>query len=238
MKNENQTKGLAVRTFEQYSSISRIHIIPNLGRTKIKDLKKSQVDSWLRELEGSTYMRGKRTISYSANTLRLCRAVLGMALQWGISEGLISKNVARESKTPGGRGRPEKHSLSEDQSRRLIEGTRGEELGALWALMIKTGLRRGEALGLRWQDFDGESITVTSQFKFEGGQVVRGVLKTDKSKRRLKIPEFLPRDLETHRQAQLEAAAGGRRQPPELIFTNSTGTLIRPNNLQKRFILA
>ena len=72
--------------------------------------------------------------------------------------------------------------MSEDQAKRLIEATRGSDLGALWALMVTTGLRRGEALGLRWADYDGESMTVTSQLKIEAGQVTRGDLKTDRSK--------------------------------------------------------
>ncbi len=109
-----------------------------------------------------------------------------MALEWAIKEGPVSRNVAREARPPGGRPRPEKYSLPEDDARRLIEVTRGTGLEPLWALMITVGLRRGEALGLRWSDFDGESITVSSQIKIEAGEVVRGDLKTDKSRWKLK----------------------------------------------------
>ncbi len=236
VKNKDQGKGLAVRTFEQYRDISHTHIIPALGRTKVKDLTKAQVERWLRAMEGASYTRGRSTRTYSANTLRLCRVVLGMAFQWAISEGIVSRNVARESKPPGGRSRPEKHALNEDQARKLIEATRGSELGPLWVLMITTGLRRGEALGLRWQDYDGESITVTSQLKIEGGPVTRGELKTDRSKRRLRLPDFLIADLEAHRARQVESAKAGGRLAPELIFTNSQGSHIRPDNLTKRFM--
>ena len=93
-----------------------------------------------------------------------------------------------------------------------------------------------EALGLRWQDYDGESITVTSQLKIEGGQVTRGELKTDRSKRRLRLPDFLIADLEAHRARQVESAKAGGRLAPELIFTNSQGSHIRPDNLTKRFM--
>lgn len=238
VKAGNQGKGLAIRTFEQYRDISNTHIIPTLGRFKIKDLNKSKVENWLHAVEGTSYTRGKRTLTYSANTLRLCRAVLGMALKWGIAEGLVSKNVAAETKPAGGRPLPEKHAMSEDQARRLIGTTKGTDLGALWALMITTGLRRGEALGLRWQDFDGESITVTSQLKIEDGKVARGDLKTDKSKRRLRLPDFLIAELEDHRRSQLDAAVKDGRTQPDLIFTNSHGSHIRPDNLQKRFASA
>ncbi len=238
IRDEQQSDGLAARTFEQYRDISHTHIIPALGRAKVKDLKKAQVEKWLRSMEETAYTKGRSTRTYSANTLRLCRVVLGMALKWANSEGLVSGNVAREAKPPGGRPGPEKHALNEDQARKLIEATRGSDLGALWALMVTTGLRRGEALGLRWQDFDGESITVTSQLKIEGGRVTRGDLKTDRSKRRLRLPDFLVADLEAHWARQVESAKAGGRLAPELIFTNSQGSHVRPDNLQKRFASA
>ena len=104
--------------------------------------------------------------------------------------------------------------------------------------MVTTGLRRGEALGLRWEDYDGESITVMSQIKIEGGKVVRGDLKTDKSKRRLRLPRFLIRDLEPHRERKVKNAAQNSTAAPEIIFPNSDGEYIRPDNLEKRFITA
>ena len=239
IKGPNQSEGLAMATFAQYETISNHQIIPKLGKIKVKDLTRSRVDRWLRDLENSTYTRDNGAkIAYSANTLRLCRVVLGMALKWAMREGIVSKNVARESLPPGGRPQPEKHAMSEDQAMRLIETSRGSPLGALWALMITTGLRRGEALGLRWQDYDGESVTVTSQLRIEGGVVVRGQLKTDKSRRRVRLPKFLIENLETHKEIQLNAANEDGREVPELMFTNARGGPIRPDNLRARFITA
>lgn len=239
VKGPNQRDGLARATFAQYESIARNQIIPMLGKIRAKDLTRSRVDRWLRDLEKSHYLTPNgAVVAYSANTLRLCRVVLGMALKWAMREGVVARNVARESLPAGGRPRAEKHAMTEEQAMQLIESSRGTPLGALWALMITTGLRRGEALGLRWQDFDGESITVTSQIKLEGGKIVRGDLKTDKSKRRIRLPDFLLRDLEAHRELQRVAAEKDGRELPELIFTNSNGGAIRPDNLRDRFITA
>lgn len=71
------------------------------------------------------------------------------------------------------------------------------------------------------QDFDDETITVTTQLKIETERVVRGALKTDNSKQRLGVSEFLLRDLEAHREARLEAAVKEGRKTPELFFTDS-----------------
>lgn len=239
IKGPNQKEGLSRATFAQYESIARNQIIPMIGRIKAKDLTRSRVNRWLRDLETSTYSHGSRkAMPYSANTLRLCRVVLGMALKWAMREGVVTRNVAREASPPGGRARPEKHAMNEDQVRRLIETSRGSPYGALWALLIATGLRRGEALGLRWSDFDGESITVTSQIKLENGKIVRGDLKTERSKRRLRLPRFLIEDLGTHMRLQKLAAENEGRKAPELMFTTSNGGPIRPDNLRDRFIHA
>ncbi len=233
IKRDPRGKGIAVRTFEQYESISRIHIVPALGKINVRDLKRRNVDRWLGNLEGSIYVRENGTsVAFSANTLRLCRVVLAMALQWAISEGIVPSNVARESKPPGGKPRPEKHALSEEQTRQLFRSTRESDLGPLWALMVTTGLRRGEALGLRWKDYDGESITLTNQIKIEAGQTVRGDLKTDKSKRRIRLPQFLIRDLDAHKKRQIDQTSQVSKTTPELMFPDSYGGYIRPDDLR------
>ena len=239
VKSASQGEGLARATFEQYESIAVHQIIPHLGHMKIEDLTRVKVDRWLRNLEASTYRRTNGlTVAYSAATLRRCRGVLAMALDRAIKDGIVSRNIARESEVPGGRPRPEKHALSEEQAGRLIETSRGSNLGPLWALMVTTGLRRGEALGLRWSDFDGESITVTSQIKMEAGEIVRGELKTERSRRRIHLPDFLISDLEGHRKRQEDMARKAGRELPEMIFANSKGKPIRPDNLRTYFLAA
>lgn len=111
-------------------------------------------------------------------------------------------------------------------------------LGALWALLISAALRHGESMGLTWQDYGGESITVTSQITLENGKIVRGDLNTDKSKRRLRLPDVLIRELEVHREMQHVVAQKDGKKPPELMFATSRGGPILPSNLLPSFIRA
>ena len=239
VKGPNQGEGLARATYEQYESIALHQVIPHLGKMKVEELTRVKVDRWLRDLEASTYRRTNGiVVAYSAATLRRCRGVLAMALDRAIKDGIVSRNAARESEVPGGRPRPEKHALSEEQAASLIESSCGTNLGPLWALMITTGLRRGEAVGLRWSDYDGESIVVTSQIKMEGKRIVRGELKTERSRRRIHLPDFLIDDLEDHRKLQGVMAQKDGRDLPELIFANSKGKAIRPDNLRNYFLAA
>lgn len=238
VKGPHQAEGITPATARQRRDSVHNQIIPFLGHVKLKDLTRHRVNAWLTQLETSTYVRNGVSVPYSANTIRLARNALRMALKWGVTEGILLTNVVQESHPPGGKPTPEKHAMSEDQARRLIEATRGTSLGTLWALMITTGLRRGEALGLRWSDFDGESITVTSQLKVEYGKVTRGSLKTTNSRRKIKLPDFLLDDLATHRERQKKGFKQKGKEPPELIFVTSTGKPVHPSNLRDQFINA
>ena len=239
VKGPDQAEGLAPATFEQYKSIATHQILPYLGRTKLKDLNRYNIDRWLATLQKSTYItQSGQTRAYTSNTLRLSRVVLSAAVGWATKERLLAYNPVRDSKPPGGRPKAKKHAMSEEQAKRLIEKTRGTPLGPLWAFMVTTGLRRGEALGLRWSDYDGESIIVTSQLKIEGGQVTRGDLKTERSKRSLRLPKFLVADLEAHRSQQRQLFDRLGQSAPELMFPSSSGNPIRPDNLRKRFLTA
>ncbi len=107
--------------------------------------------------------------------------------------------------------------------------------------MLSTGLRRGEALGLQWRDFDeeGRIITVRRQLKREGGSLVTADTKTARSRRSVNIPRGLANLLLGHRQRQEEE----RFVVDELwtdtgfIFTTNFGTPIDPRNLNREFAM-
>jgi len=239
IKGPYQAEGLAPATIEQYKSIATHQILPYLGRTKLKDLNHYSIDKWLATLQKSTYLtQSGQPRTYTSNTLRLSRVVLSAAVGWATKERILTYNPVRDSRPPGGRPKAKRHAMTEEQAQRLIEKSRGYELGPLWALMITSGLRRGEALGLRWQDYDGESIVIASQLKLENGKVIRGDLKTERSKRSLRLPKFLIADLEAHRIKQREYFKQLGKPLPDLIFASSSGSAIRPDNLRKRFLTA
>ena len=89
-----------------------------------------------------------------------------------------------------------------------------------------TGMRRGEILGLRWQDMDMSkgTVQVTQAVEVVGGKIGVKLPKTERSARTIKIPTAVVVELERHRKEQLEQrlklGLGGR---PELVFTTPTG---------------
>lgn len=81
------------------------------------------------------------------------------------------RNVARLVEAPRWK-RPEVRPLSADESRRLLDTIKGERLEALYSAALALGLRRGEALGLRWQDvnLDARTLTVAQAVARVGGK--------------------------------------------------------------------
>jgi len=129
----------------------------------------------------------------------------------------------------------------------------GHRLEACFLLMLGTGLRRGEALGLRWIDVDLDNAvrTVRSQLRRKVGRVNPGtggregaglVLvapKTERSKRQVDLPIFVVAALKGHkaRQAEERLHLGAAWRDTGHVFTTSIGTPCDPRNTSREFAM-
>ena len=131
-------------TYESYSGVVRHHLIPDLGRIRLSRLTPDEVQEMLnRKLEAGL---SPRRVDYLRGILH---RALNQALRWG----LVGRNVAGLVRSPK-QVRYEIHPLDPDEVKVLLAEVRGDRLEALFALAIATGMRRGELLGLRWEDVD------------------------------------------------------------------------------------
>jgi integrase len=135
-------------TLDAYSRVVKLHIIPALGAWPLADLSVAAVQGWV---------DGMRDRS-AAHRLGILHGALDVAE----GRGMVRRNVARWVKVadrPDFRATP----LTAEQAGTLIRETRADWYGPLWALLLGTGVRLNEALGLGWDDFDGSSIAVRTQ---------------------------------------------------------------------------
>jgi integrase len=79
--------------------------------------------------------------------------VLRRALGDALRQGLVTKNVAAAVERPKA-PRPEMQAWEPAEASAFLDSVAGDRLEALWHLLLLRGLRRGEALGLRWNDVD------------------------------------------------------------------------------------
>jgi integrase len=216
-----------ISTFERHEQIIRVHVKPALGRIGLKNLTPAHVRG---------LMTGKLEKGLAPATVRKIHSTLHKALSQAISDGLIPRNAA-DVKAP--RPTPkEMCPLSEGEARTLLEAARGDRFEALYALAITTGLRRGELLGLRWDDVDLERATlrVGRALVREGGRYALGETKTRRGRRRVNLTPRTVRALKAHHKRQLEVKIrlAGLYEDRGLVFTTQRGTSVNPENLVKR----
>src|SRR5439155_3152535 len=115
----------------------------------------------------------------------------------------------------------------------------GDRLEAVFILGLTMGLRRGEVLGLSWDDVDlpGRVLLVRRALQRVDGALRLVDTKTRSSRRPLPIPGMAARALDRHRgrQAADRLAIGERWQDVGLVFTTSLGTPLEPRNVNRRF---
>ena len=102
-------------------------------------------------------------------------AVSGEALADARRLGLVRTNAAADVELPTVR-RGDLRAWDGDQIGRFLRHVEHDRLGPLWRFLIATGVRRGEALGLRWSDVDleGRSVTIRRSRVVASGRVVEG----------------------------------------------------------------
>jgi integrase len=227
---------IADSTLDDYQDTVRLHLTPTLGTRRLSSLTVADVD----ELWAI-----KRAAGYSANSIRIMRAVLRKALGQAEREGLIVRNVAALSSAP--RLTPkEGRSLTIEQAQKLLQVVRGHRLEALVLITLAFGLRRGEALGLRWDgvDWGVGSIAVTHSVKRVRARdakrrtaIVLGELKTRRSRRTLYLTPELLAVLRRHRVRQLEEQLrlGAAWQEWGLMFPSEVGTPLDPDSFSHLF---
>ncbi|HEU0257533.1 MAG TPA: tyrosine-type recombinase/integrase [Microbacteriaceae bacterium] len=159
------TKGLRLEssTVQGYEKIIRNHIVPQLGAIRLDKLTATRIGRHYRELEKSG-RRDKRGFGQplSVNTVNKVHVVLGAILDAALDDGLIAVNPARKKRTvnaPTGSQiraqRPEIATWTGAQLHSFLTWNRdvlGDALFPLWRTVAYTGMRRSEALALRWGD--------------------------------------------------------------------------------------
>jgi integrase len=249
-------------THAQYERSIRQHITPFIGRKKLARLTPKDVRTWLTTLRKTCQCcalgkdaarkpsrrnkdRAPRCCAIGAccrqtlapRTLQYAHAVLASALNHAVREDQLPRNVAKL--VPIVTGRPVRFEpLTLDEARRLLAATRAHRLHALFELALRTGLRRGELLGLRWRDIDLDAETLnvrrTLQRSPERGLVFLPP-KTKASERRLALPTECVHALKQHREQQAaeREAAGTAWKEQGLVFPTRVGTPIDPCHLRE-----
>lgn len=198
-------------TFDSYESFIRLHIVPTIGKVKLKDLRPAQVQK----------LYNQKMNELSSRSVRYIHSILSRAIKQAVKWEYIHRNII-EATSPPALKQKEKQPWDTNQVKTFLEAAKAERLYPLFMLAIMTGMRRGEILGLKWDDINFTNGTISikrSLVKTDSGPIIQDV-KTEKSKRAVSISEVVLQILKEHRitQAQ-ELLALGLKNKEGWVFT-------------------
>ena len=209
-----------------YATLARKHLCSApLGTTPLDRLRKSHIDGLLVKLRGQ---------GLSDSTVRQVYTVLRAILDDARLDNLVADNAALRVRRPRV-ARTEARHLSPDEVAAVLANAEGLRYRNVLVLIAATGLRRGEALALRWEhvDFTDGSVRVSDTVSRIDGELVVSEAKTDRSRRTVPLPPAIVSMLRAHRatQAGERLHAGRRWTDSGLVFATEFGTPVEPRNI-------
>lgn len=175
----------------------------------------------------------------SESTRRHIHVTLVIALNAAVAQGLLAVNPATRATAPQRRDGAELHTWSRDELAKFLAATRDDRLHALWRLLAMTGMRRGEALGLKWPDLDlaGARVSIQRSRVLAGGQVLEHPPKTRAGRRAVPIDAVTVAELKAWKAEQTAERLewGPAWHGAGWVFTREDGEPLHPGVVTKRF---
>lgn len=245
-------------TVQKYKSMTSAHILPAIGAVKLSKLTVPQVQTFYNNLSksGKTVTQkdrktGKVEIRFeplSAKTIHDIHGIISKALNCAVNAGMIKNNVAERVTLPKIIKR-EIQPLTETQQKAFLEAVANHEYKNLFLLILFTGLRESEAIGLTWDciDFQNRTLKVCKQLQRVPGNWKEyrfTTLKNNKS-RTITLSPFVLNILQQQHNKKMQQQIinidyldgwnmESERQS-ELVFTTETGNHIETPALYSAF---
>ena len=231
-------------TAASYAKNCRLHVIPYLGAIPLASLTGTRLSALYRELETSGRKDGKPG-GLSYRTVRYVATILHRALKDATEEGRLAANPADRSKPPKAKqaAPPEMKTWDADQLRAFMAWCAKEDDGlqTAWKLLAMTGMRRGEALALRWGDIDLDGATLAVRRSVgvvktfgNGQEIITGPPKSGKA-RVIDLDAQTITMLRAHRLARAGISLTLAREDG-LVLGRVDGTVWHPERFSREWI--
>jgi integrase len=233
-------------TWDSYRRIVRAYLVPSLGPIRLQKLTRRDINALYDRLERTGGRSGK---GLAPKTMRNVQGVVHKALSDALQQELVSRNVADKMVMPELEKEPSEW-WSVEELRQFLEHVREDRLYALWLLFATTGMRRGEALGLAWDDInlDTGEVFISWTLGSIGGKVTwKKRPKTKAGRRRIALDPATVDALRSWRQQQRkERLAAGPEwisarpdwrgvSRDSVVFTRASGAALDPKKVTDAF---
>lgn len=218
-----QTSDRKTSTKKNYQHFVDSVLIPQIGHHKLVDIHQRHVNMMIKNLAET----------FSPSTARLARRTLSVALNDALRQDLVARNVAQlADNIAGARRKPLR--VNPDQIPAILEHAIPYGLHDLITLMVTTGIRRGEACALTWDDIHLDTspayVTITKSLVADGGHFVVTTPKTENSVRMVALTDELA-DRLRQRLIHHQTLTGDQPIGIGYVFSANPTVLLRPDTV-------
>lgn len=235
------SRGWRVTTVKSYRDKLSQHILPVIGDLRLDRLNAGhiefvfdRIDVRNTAIEAGT-AKGK---TVGPTTQRHVHGVIRAGLRWAVRQRKLTFDPS-SGVTLCRVERVERTVWDADEISTFLAHVADDRLAVMWELFLLRGLRRGEALGLRWSNVDLEArrLRIDSSLLQVSGKVITGTTKTAAGTRWVSLDAETCDALRSHRARQNaeRLAWAGAYEDNGLVFAREDGTPVRPDVVSRRF---
>jgi len=217
---------------EEYEIIIRKHLKPTLGNVKVRKLTVEHVERLFAELQAA---------GYSSTTIKKCHLRLGAALRLAKRWNIVHDNVCDVAKPPKLEYKKSR-IWTPDDAAAFLDVAADDSLYAYWLLLVETGARTSELLGITWDtvDFERGTLRLGEQVirLLKGAPILKQDGKTEAGRRTIRLTAGTVDELRTYRRAWLERKLASGEigwNTYNLVFCTSTGKPYNAHNVRRSF---
>ena len=217
----------------------QFHIVPHIGSLRLERVSGATLNALYAKLATEGRRDGKTGLS--PRTVHHVHTCLHRAFRDAVRWNRLFRNPVDAADPPkiSGPGGREMKTWDATQVRAFLEATHNNRLHPLWRLLAMTGMRRGEVLGLKWEDIDFEAgrLSVRRSLIPLGGEVIVSEPKTARGRRSVALDPETVEVLKTQAASQLaeQQEWGEAWCDSGYICTKEDGTPYHPEVVSRYF---
>ena len=226
---------LSPNTVRFYTSVIEQCILPSFGKLRLCDISSAHLKALIDYLATSGSRADEsQSEPLSASTVKRYATVFSSVMTEAFKMGLVEKDVLHKQYIEYPKiYKKQIQAYDDDEAKTFFEGLLNEhpKVRALLLTSLLLGLRRGEVVGLMWNDIDFKNNCLTvnrSAYKVKGQPQAVKMPKSKNSIRTVYFPEiyaeFLREWMEVQDRDRRAAGRGWKEQG--FVFTNEVGNMI------------
>lgn len=243
MWKELRKSEVAETTYDGYHTYIDRHLMPYFKELNlnIQDITAGHIFDYINYLSNDGGRKDNKVGGQSNTSIRKIISILRQVFEYAVLYGDIRVNPAKQIPLPKSKSKKDERQvfLTAEDAQKMLDAFRNEEVGPIVFVTLYYGLRKSEALGLRWQavDFEANTMTINHTVVSNGHIIAKDSTKTYSSRRTF---ELLPdvRDLLVKLKEQQEdykRRLGSGYHMNDYIFKNANGMPYRPDSLTRSF---